>query len=293
MGVLDVVRHFLSTTAHTAASIVNVPSGNLAATTTQAALDELQLDINAINLATSYTNAAMSGNLTLEGTLWRSVFLNPNGAARNVYLPSTNVRRGDKIRVTNINPSNAYNQQLTIYSSGSDIMLYLGTSETAAMFGYAEFEAQKDAPTLYTDWNITGLRDYWFTNQADAACGFGSSNTPTNYNFTIKRNFCTVSVYGYTDTTTQISSGVWAFSLPAPMSNVMKRSGEATTETLGLIKYNGSNIATLLRQTGNGTIQYYAGVGAPACAAGYAVQLSVIGTEQVHVITYNCKCSVN
>lgn len=285
MSLLDVARHFLSTTAHTAASIVNVPSNGLASVTVQNGLNELQTDINAINLATSYTDAAMSGDLTLEGTLYRSMFLNPNGAQRNVNLPSTNVRKGDKIRITNTSTSSAYNQQFVINSSTGSTILVLGSTETAAMYGFVEIQAQKDSPTLSTDWNMTALRDYWYIDQSSGAVTFSTSATPATYNFTIKRNFSTISIYGYTSSVAMNTTSVWQFQLPSPLIYVM-RVPNATTEILSLCKIQGSNTYTLFRITNDGKFQYYYSLGAGYITNGYTVQLVVIGSEQVHVATY-------
>lgn len=77
-GATNLTNHTGSTTAHTAANIVNVAAGNLAATTVQGALDELQTDVDtratttSLNTHTANTSnphsvtAAQVGNATAQ-----------------------------------------------------------------------------------------------------------------------------------------------------------------------------------------------------------------------------------
>ena len=58
-------NHISSLIAHTAANLVNVPSGNLAATNLQSAVDELQTDVD--GRIPSTEKAAANGVATLDG----------------------------------------------------------------------------------------------------------------------------------------------------------------------------------------------------------------------------------
>ena len=72
----NISNHISSTTAHTAANLVNVPSGNLVATDVQAALNELQTDVDTRALNSDLT--AHEGQVTgaHEAT---AVIFNPTG----------------------------------------------------------------------------------------------------------------------------------------------------------------------------------------------------------------------
>ena len=100
---LSEVREHVADTAdaHAASAISNTPSGNLAATTVQAALNELQSDVDGRQAALGYTPVNKAGD-TMTGGLTVPA-LTVNGTGPTVTLYDTDLAYGRYLHVNDYN----------------------------------------------------------------------------------------------------------------------------------------------------------------------------------------------